>query len=75
MGHRFGLGDEYEDRLVAIGKDRKEAALYSNLDITGDPTKVKWKHFIGRPGYSSENVYEGGYYFPTAYGARHVTVS
>lgn len=63
MGHRFGLGDEYEDRLVAIGKDRKEAALYSNLDITGDPTKVKWKHFIGRPGYSSENVYEGGYYF------------
>lgn len=70
-GHGFGrLGDEYE--VVESGAAPPSAingivewskyGFNSNLDVTGDPTKVKWKHFIGRPGYESVRCVSGAQY-------------
>jgi len=73
-GHGFGrLADEYvgsgnEGKTITDDdKDKLEtfanAGFYSNVDLTGDITKVKWKHIIGVPGYSRVGTYEGGFYY------------
>lgn len=67
MGHAFGqLADEYvyngwEDyndseyfkstwpRLCNYG-------MYKNIDFTGDPNSVKWKHFLNDARYSNEDI-------------------
>ncbi|MFV0419371.1 MAG: M64 family metallopeptidase [Dysgonomonas sp.] len=65
-GHGFGkLGDEYISASEAVGRNKSDAQYYPNLDITSDPAKVKWKHFIGHPDYPEVGVFEGGYYFGT----------
>lgn len=73
-GHGFGrLADEYINS-ANTGKTLPEAdktsflnfvnaGFYANVDVTGDQTSVKWKHFIGLPGYSRVGVYEGAIYY------------
>ncbi|MDD3300263.1 MAG: M64 family metallopeptidase, partial [Bacteroidales bacterium] len=41
--------------------------FYPNVDLTGNLNEVKWKYFLGEPGYSRVGTYEGAYYY--AYGA------
>lgn len=73
-GHGFGrLADEYVNSSntgkTITAKDKEDletfvkAGFYSNVDLTGDLTKVKWKHIIGVPGYSRVGTYEGGFYY------------
>lgn len=73
-GHGFGrLADEYviseNSGKTITDKDKEtvetfvEAGFYSNIDLTGALTDVKWKHIIGVPGYSRVGSYEGAYYF------------
>lgn len=38
-----------------------EAGRFLNVDLTNDPERVRWAHFIGRSGYVRPNVYEGAY--------------
>lgn len=71
-GHAIGLlADEYanegnEEKMVP-DKVRDEvneffqADCYRNIDLTDDPTVVKWQHFIGRPGYEEVGLYEGSH--------------
>jgi hypothetical protein len=64
IGHVFGLADEYVDeqfRLVA-GYTLQHAAQKPNVDITNDRNRVKWSHYIDRPGYN-DRAWEGGFYF------------
>lgn len=73
-GHGFGrLADEYVTAAntgKTITEDEKKqlktfvnAGFYSNIDLTGDVTQIKWKYIIGVPGYSRVGSYEGGFYF------------
>lgn len=73
-GHGFGrLADEYvtqENTGKTITDENKQklrsfadAGFYSNVDLTGDSTKVKWKHFILRPGYARVGTFQGGFYY------------
>lgn len=73
-GHGFGrLADEYvtsantgktiTDDEVKQLKTFVNAGFYSNVDLTGVVTEVKWKHIIGATGYSRVGSYEGGFYF------------
>lgn len=73
-GHGFGrLADEYVTAAntgKTITEDEKKqlrtfanAGFYSNVDLTGVITEVKWKHIIGTTGYSRVGSYEGGFYF------------
>ena len=73
-GHGFGrLADEYVSASNvghAISSERLKqlqesfARNYSaNVDLTGDPTMVKWSKFILRSDYSRVKTYEGAYYF------------
>lgn len=67
MGHGFGLTDEYADPAyaAAAGLTPAGAKKWPNASDTSDPKTIKWSHFIGRPGYEAEGVYEGGFYFAT----------
>ncbi|MFA5712855.1 MAG: M64 family metallopeptidase [Bacteroidales bacterium] len=71
-GHGFGrLADEY----VSAGGSGKEITqsyrdrylnglpygMRPNIDLTGDPNRVKWKHFLGVPGYEAVGTYEGAF--------------
>jgi len=73
-GHGFGrLADEYvtsDNTGKTITDDETKqlntfvtAGFYSNVDLIGDVTQVKWKHIIGVPGYSRVSSFEGGFYF------------
>ncbi len=73
-GHGFGrLADEY---VTAGGHGKHITQSYidryqngiqygfrPNIDLTGDKSKVKWRHFIGREGYEEVNVYEGAFVY------------
>ncbi len=73
-GHGFGrLADEYISS-GNVGKtidaenlqrynNFKNAGFYPNVDITGDSTAVKWRHFFGVEGYSRVGIYQGAFYF------------
>lgn len=64
IGHVFSLADEYVDQAYANANHitSEGARNKPNVDITDDWTKVKWKHFLGRPGYGAESVVPGGFY-------------
>ena len=70
-GHGFGrLADEYIASSGTIPEDFKtDIKLWesfghnSNVDLTGDITQVKWRHFIGLPGYDRVSTFEGAHYF------------
>lgn len=69
-GHGFGrLLDEYRyyaDRLPDEEKAnlkawRDQDPYYGyNIDITGERSKVHWKHYFDRPGYEAVGMFEGG---------------
>lgn len=74
-GHGFGrLADEYisssnagktisaEDTQKL--KDRFSKNHAANVDLTPDFNLVRWKHFIGKPGYERVTIIEGAYYYP-----------
>ena len=69
-GHGFGrLADEYQFNNNPISEKDKQGILYwrqalynPNIDITGDPAQVIWKHFIGLPGYEKVGTFEGAQY-------------
>jgi hypothetical protein len=77
-GHGYGrLADEYISSQN-IGKTLPESdvtsfqswvrnGFYPNVDLTGNLNEVKWKYFLGEPGYSRVGTYEGAYYY--TYGA------
>lgn len=68
-GHGFAkLADEYNysGTLSSMDKDKINAnsphGWYSNIDMTSDPTKIKWSWFLTDDRYKSEvGVIEGGY--------------
>lgn len=71
-GHAIGLlADEYanegnEEKIVPANivntiKEFVKADCYGNIDLTNEKEYVKWKHFIGRPGYGEVGFYEGGH--------------
>jgi hypothetical protein len=68
-GHGFAkLADEYNysGTLSSMDKDRINAnsphGWYSNIDLTPDPTKIKWSWFLADDRYKDEvGVIEGGY--------------
>jgi len=72
-GHGFGrLADEYVNYYGTISSKVREritsftqAGYYANIDLTGLSADVKWKHFIGKPGYERVATYEGAYYYAT----------
>lgn len=59
VGHAFGgLADEY-----SYGIERSLVGIdYPNIDLTDNPSLVKWNRFFGIPGYESIGIFEGGYY-------------
>ncbi len=74
-GHGYGrLADEYitsanagktiNEEYKSKYNTFKNAGFYPNVDLTGDPANVKWKHFINLPGYNRVGTVEGGFYFP-----------
>lgn len=71
-GHAIGLlADEYSiegnenkyipDNVKNEVKEYFQASCYGNIDLTNDPQVVRWKHFIGRPGYEEVGFYEGSH--------------
>lgn len=69
-GHGFGqLADEYLFQNRPINQQEIASLLSwntdirnSNIDVTGDKTLIKWKHFFGVPGYESVGAMEGAQY-------------
>ena len=70
-GHGFGgLADEYTNGVETPPTDDEITELkawfsfgyYDNVDITGNPDIIKWRNFVGLPGYGAVGAYEGGYY-------------
>ncbi|MFA5712858.1 MAG: M64 family metallopeptidase [Bacteroidales bacterium] len=73
-GHAFGrLADEY---VTAGGSGLPISQAYinryleglqygfrPNIDLTGDPNEVKWKHFINREGYADVTTIEGAFVY------------
>lgn len=77
-GHGFGkLGDEYSSSFNGTIPDYEIEGLdnmgaygwYRNIDVTDDPTKIKWSHFLSDERYAGEGlgIYEGA--FTYAWGA------
>lgn len=74
-GHGFGrLLDEYRYHADRFPDEEKENLnlwrtqdLYFgyNIDITGERSKVHWKHYFDRSGYDAVGLFEGGYYYDT----------
>lgn len=72
-GHGFGcLLDEYryydepidEYGISMIETFRRDNDLHGwNIDLTGDPDKVHWRHYFGRAGYEAVGLFEGGNLF------------
>ena len=71
-GHGFGkLADEYVNYEMAIPASEIERLTawqqyynhYKNVDITNDPSKILWSHFINDPSYSYVGAYEGGHLY------------
>lgn len=72
-GHGFGrLLDEYRYHADRLPDDEKENLnawrmqdpyFGYNIDITGDRSKVHWRHYFDRSGYEAVGLFEGGYYY------------
>lgn len=67
IGHTFGhLGDEYVDTVDSGSYSVSEVPYLPNIDITNDPNKIKWAHFLTIPAYQGVvGGYEGAYFRPT----------
>ena len=75
LGHGFAkLADEYAYEYYGyIGDDSKQTLIqqfehygwWKNVDVTGDPSQVKWKKFLQDSRYANEGlgVFEGAYTF------------
>jgi len=74
-GHGFGrLADEYlnsENSGKTIPEETKTTyktwvtyGFYPNVDFTRDQLLLKWKHFIGKTGYTAVGAFEGAVYYP-----------
>lgn len=72
VGHGFGkLGDEYSYENLGTfipGSDSRlvyheTLGWYSNVDVNGDPTQIKWAKFISDSRYANSGVgvFEGAY--------------
>lgn len=70
LGHAFaGLHDEYlyknhemsPEALAYWRENYIEIERNTNISIHSDPTKVPWKHFIGRKGYEKVGVFAGAF--------------
>ena len=78
-GHGFGLlGDEYyysgtmTDNDITDLKSWQNYGFYLNVDVTNDPSNVKWAKFLSDNVYKNyTGIYEGAYTF--AYGAYRST--
>ncbi len=74
-GHGFGrLLDEYRYHADRFPDEEKENLnlwrtqdpyFGYNIDITGERSKVHWKHYFDRSGYDAVGLFEGGYYYDT----------
>lgn len=73
VGHGIGkLLDEYiynnsaitAEYITQFNTNKINFGMGYNLTI--DPEKIPWQHFIGHPNYKMVGLYEGGYFF--AYG-------
>jgi len=73
-GHGFAkLGDEYANlgTGTVTWEEKNQAEMqiplgwWKNVDFTGDPTRVKWAHFLADPRYRNEGVglFEGAFTF------------
>ncbi len=73
-GHGYGrLADEYVSSAnsgKSISDDDKKKlqerftkGYAANVDLTGDSTQVRWKHFILKDGYKGVGTFQGGYYY------------
>lgn len=64
VGHAFALlGDEYVFPEIADGYPMEAIPHLANLDVTNDPTKVKWAHYLENSTYNNVvGIFEGGYY-------------
>lgn len=63
VGHAFAsLGDEY---IVDGFVGPIQTDIYPNLDTTGDPSLVKWKHFFELENYLEVGTFEGAGYSKT----------
>lgn len=64
LGHNFAsLGDEYISPETYATANKSMLATYPNLDVSADPTKVKWSSYLKNSSYKSTiGVYEGGFY-------------
>lgn len=69
-GHAIGkLADEYvefteiDDYHTAMLAEAQSRGWFLNVDVTGDPKKVRWAHFLADSRYAAEELgcYEGGY--------------
>ncbi|MFQ8804405.1 MAG: hypothetical protein ACLR8Y_03855 [Alistipes indistinctus] len=47
-------------------RNGQQKGYYLNLDLTNDLSAIRWREFIGQPGYDMVGAYEGGYQY--AYG-------
>ncbi len=80
LNHEFGhcfakLADEYYDSgssLTTADKEfleshTKATGIFKNIDITNDPSKIKWKKFIEDDRYNNTGIgiFEGGYLYET----------
>ena len=74
MGHAFGkLADEYEypgyglieEEVRNTWEFMSDYGHFKNTDFTGDPSRVKWKHFLEDVRYSNTGLgcYEGAMLF------------
>ena len=77
FGHGFAfLADEYVTKDEKISEDMACNTIdYMNVDITSDPSKVKWSAFLADDRYANTGlgVYEGG--FEYAYGVWRPTLN
>ena len=73
-GHGFAkLGDEYYFSGAIMSYDveriqnRSPYGWYSNVDLTSDPTKIKWSVFLSdeRYKYDGVGIFEGGFTYST----------
>ena len=71
-GHGWsGLADEYiaypgatiSSASVSTYNAWSTQGFFSNIDVTGDLSQVKWKQFLGLTGYDRVGAFEGAYYY------------
>jgi hypothetical protein len=63
-GHSFaGLADEYVEEAIADNYPMNVLPYLPNVDITSDPTKIKWAKLLEYKNYPPQlGAFEGGYY-------------